>query len=343
MKYFTKILLLLCLGINLASCQYDNTSDSDPDVSNVKISLHIKRIDKELFACQNPDAILRLLQQYPDACSQYFNKPATDFPALAQELYALVSSPALKAFYAQSQQPDFFGNNILEQDFTNAFQHIKYYYPQFKEPTIYVFFTGFYGLGKTSSPELQVHKDAILLGLDFFMGKKGKYVPDVYEYQLQKMYPQTLVPQVMLQLSSLFNQYTATDKTLLAEMIWYGKSYVFAQTMMPAKADSVFIGYTSKQLDDTYDNQSVIWAHFIDEKLLYNTQDPIKAKYVGERPSTPEIATACPGSIGRWLGYRIVSKYFYEDEKLSIQDLMKNPNAQQIFEASGYKGLPDED
>lgn len=341
MKYFTKILLLLCLWITLASCQHENTSD--PDVSNVKISLRIKRIDKELFACQSQAAVLALLQKYPDACSQYFNKPATEFPALAQALFGMVSNPALKAFYAQSQQPEFFGNQLLENDFTEAFQHIKHYYPSFKEPTIYVFFTGFYGLGTLPAPELQVHKDAILLGLDYFMGKKGKYVPDVYSYQLEKMYPQTIVPQTVLQLSLPFNQYNTADKTLLGDMIWYGKSYVFAQTMMPSKADSVFIRYTGKQLDDAYDNQSVIWAHFIDAKLLYNTQDPVKGRYIGERPSTPEIASACPGEIGRWLGYRIVSKYFYEDEKLTIQDLMKNPNAQQIFEASGYKGLPDEE
>jgi hypothetical protein len=93
----------------------------------------------------------------------------------------------------------------------------------------------------------------------------------------------------------------------------------------------------------SYEFQKNIWAHFIDNQLLYNTQDPIKAKYVGERPTTPEIGKNCPGSIGRWLGWRIVGKYFDENEKMQITELMKMTDAQKIFEASKYKGLPDEE
>jgi hypothetical protein len=72
-------------------------------------------------------------------------------------------------------------------------------------------------------------------------------------------------------------------------MVWYGKSYVFGKVMMPSKADSVFLGYSNEQLNATYANQEVVWAYFIDNKLLYSTQDPAKGKYIGERPSTPEI------------------------------------------------------
>jgi hypothetical protein len=179
--------------------------------------------------------------------------------------------------------------------------------------------------------------------LDYFMGKKGKYLPEVYDYQLRKAMPEALVPQAVLLLSQRFNATNPKDKSLLTDMVWYGKSYVFGHTMMPEKADSLFIGYTSDQLSGSYENQESIWAHFIDNQLLYNNQDPVKAKYVGERPTTPEIGKSCPGSIGRWLGWRIVGKYFDENENLKIQELMKMTDAQKIFEASKYKGLADEE
>lgn len=341
MKIITKIGFLLLISVFVWSCKQEEASD--PDVSNVQVQVNIQRLDQELFACKTKNDLLAFLQKNQSFVNTYFQAPPEAFESLAQKLLVLVTNPNLRAFYEQSQQADFYGNQVLETDFKEAFQHLKYYYPSFKEPKIYTIFTGFLGQGALPNPELQVSDSTIIIGLDYFMGKKGKYLPDVYDYQIKKVSPQAIVPQAILQLSSRYNATNPQDKSLLAEMIWYGKSYVFGKTMLPSKSDSLFLGYTGEQLAATYDNQSVVWAYFIDNKLLYSTQDPVKGKYIGERPSTPEIGAACPGGIGRWLGFRIVSKYYYEDEKLTIQDLMKNPDAQKVFEASKYKGLPDDE
>ncbi|MDI9869920.1 gliding motility lipoprotein GldB [Flectobacillus roseus] len=341
MKIFAKIGLLFLVSVCLWAC--NNNTDGEPDVSNVKVDVKIQYLDKELFACKTEQDVLVFLQKYTEFASQYFNTTPASFPVLANKLFAQISSPALQEFYQQSQEKAFFGNQNLENDFKEAFQHIKYYYPDFKEPKIYTIFTGFFGQGTILNPELRVSDSTIIVGIDYFMGEKGKYLPDIYDYQIKKISPAVVVPQAILQLSSRYNTSNPQDRTLLAEMVWYGKSYVFGKVMMPSKADSVFLGYSNEQLNATYANQEVVWAYFIDNKLLYSTQDPAKGKYIGERPSTPEIGPACPGGIGRWIGFRIVSKYYYDDEKLTIQDLMKEPDAQRIFEASKYKGLPDEE
>lgn len=342
MRNFLKICIAFFSTIILFSCSNQEES-GDPDVSNVPVTISIQRIDKELFACKTVEEVLNLLLKHKKISEAYFQKPIGEFPALAQELFGLITNKGLQAFYQQAQEPAFFGDNKLETDFKEAFQHLKYYYPDFKEPKIYTVFTGFWGQGTLGNREVMVSDSAIIIGLDYFMGKKAKFLPDVYDYQLQKTYPESVVAQCILLLSQRYNATNPADKTLLAEMIWYGKGYTFGKVMMPSKADSTFLGYTDRQVSESYDNQASIWAHFIDEKLLYTIQDPVKAKYVGDRPSTPEIGPACPGSIGRWLGFRIVSKYYYDDEKLTIQELMKNPDAQKIFEASKYKGLPDEE
>lgn len=343
MKYL-KCNLLFFLTFLLFSCtqKEDKQTSSDPDFNNVKVKVNIQHLGKEMFACQNKEELLEFFDKHPTFISDYFQISSAGFDELSDQLLPLIQNQGLRDFYKQSQEPAFFGGQTLENEFRTAFQHIKYYYPAFKEPKIYTIFSGFFGQGYLKTPELTVSDSVIYIGLDYFMGRKGKYLPNVYDYQLRKTIPEALVPQAILLLSQRYNA-TSKEKSLLADMVWYGKSYVFAHTMMPEKADSLLIGYTTQQIDESYGFQKNIWAHFIDNQLLYNTQDPIKAKYVGERPTTPEIGKNCPGSIGRWLGWRIVGKYFDENEKLTIQELMKMTDAQKIFEASKYKGLPDEE
>jgi hypothetical protein len=107
--------------------------------------------------------------------------------------------------------------------------------------------------------------------------------------------------------------------------------------MMPSKHDSLIIGYTGEQLAESDTNRNVIWAHFIEKKLLYETSHFVKIKYVDERPYTAEIGSKAPGAIGRWLGWEIVKAYMQE-EKPALPDLMKNQDAQRIFMQSKYKG-----
>ena len=337
------IFFSLLLFISACTSKEDKQTASDPDFNNVKVIVNIQRLDKEMFACQSKSELSTFFNKYPTFISNYFQVSSTEFDKLAEQILPLVRNQGLRDFYKQSQESAFFGGQTLENEFRTAFQHIKYYYPTFKEPKIYTIFSGFFGQGNLKTPELTVSDSTIYIGLDYFMGRKGKYLPDVYDYQLRKTIPEAVVPQTILLLSQRFNETSPKDKTLLSDMVWYGKSYVFAHTMMPEKADSLLIGYTTQQIDESYEFQKNIWAHFIDNQLLYSTQDPVKSKYIGERPTTPEIGKNCPGSIGRWLGWRIVGKYFDENENLNIQDLMKQTDAQKIFEASKYKGLPDED
>ena len=344
MKYLNfNLLFLLILFAFACTPKEDKQTTSEPDFNNVKVTVNIQHLDKEMFACQNKEELLEFFDKYPTFISDYFQVSSAGFDELSDQLLPLIQNQGLQDFYKQSQEPAFFGGQTLENEFRSAFQHIKYYYPTFKEPKIYTIFSGFFGQGYLKTPELTVSDSAIYIGLDYFMGRKGKYLPNVYDYQLRKTIPEALVPQAILMISQKFNATNPQDKSLLTDMVWYGKSYVFAHTMMPEKADSLLIGYTTQQVDESYTFQKNIWAHFIDNQLLYNTQEPIKAKYVGERPTTPEIGKNCPGSIGRWLGWRIVGKYFDENEKLTIQELMKMTDAQKIFEVSKYKGLPDEE
>jgi hypothetical protein len=138
--------------------------------------------------------------------------------------------------------------------------------------------------------------------------------------------------------SSQYNRHNSADKTLLTDMVFYGKSFAFTKKMVPFLADSVLLGISQDKLEETEISQEMVWGHFIDQKLLFENSEFIKAKYLDERPSTAEISPDCPGMIAKWLGWKIVTKYEENNETIPFKTLMENTNSQQIFEQSKYKG-----
>ncbi|NDE62490.1 MAG: gliding motility lipoprotein GldB, partial [Cyclobacteriaceae bacterium] len=95
-------------------------------------------------------------------------------------------------------------------------------------------------------------------------------------------------------------------------------------------------GYTPEQLASCWDNEDLIWTHFIENELLFATNPFEIRKYTGEAPFTDAISTDAPGRLGRWVGWNIVEQY-QEKEGLSLVELMAESNAEKIFRDSGYR------
>ena len=299
-------------------------------------------MDRLFAEAKNVQTIDSLLKKHPEITVGYFQCPPEKIPFLAKDLFSLFQNPDLHKFYLQSQEANFYGGDRLQKELTAAFQRIFDEFPKTKTPKIRTVFSGFGGLSAEFSAQNMVVTDSmIIIGLDFFMGKKGLYMPpNVYDYQIRKLEPAALVGQVVLQYSAFFNQQNPEDHTLLSDMIWYGKSYAFTKRVLPNVADTLLFGYTTQELAESNVFQGEVWEHFIDNSLLFKKDEVTKTKYVGERPKTPEIGPACPGSIGRWLGWVIVNQYMAQNPNINLPKLMANQEANKLFLASGYRGKP---
>lgn len=324
MRIWTALSGLFCLTI-LASCTKNE-------------EIRLDRFDQRLFASRSSDSIRHLLNQDPTLAQLYFNaNGAGNDTALVQELSNRVANPSLNEFYQQTQA-EFGDLGDLKTQLSDAFAAIKKAFPDFKSPRVATVVSGFLG------PDLVISDSLIVIGLDYFAGPKAKYRPKGPEYPgyiLRRYQKDYIVPAIIFAISDKYNATNRADQTLLADMVYYGKGYAFTKTMLPNVADSLVIGYTDKQLAQTFNAQDLVWGHFIDNQLLYQTNPAVKQRYLNERPFTAEIGQACPGAIGRWVGWQIVAHYQKEHTNVSIADLMRNADARQIFEQSRYKGQPD--
>jgi len=298
----------------------------------------IQRLDQELFQPRNAKDIRRWLDDHRDVARLYFG--TTQFgndTALVNELVHRVNDKELNVLYQQTIA-EFGTLGDVAGPLSEAFGAIQKNYPDFRPPRVAAMVTGFLG------PDLVVTDSLIVIGLDWFAGPKAKYRPTgeaFPAYILRRYQKEYVAPAIILNISNRFNATDRNDQTLLADMVYYGKGFVFTKTVMPDTPDSLIIGYSDEQLTDTYAAQDLVWAHVIDKQLLYETNPRIKERYLGERPFTAEIGPKAPGSIGRWLGWRIVGR-FNDRQNPSLPELMKNTNARALFEQSGYKGQPDE-
>ena len=295
----------------------------------------VVRLDQQLFSQKSPEGVRAWLNQNPTIAQLYFNaNEAGNDTSTVRQLTNRINNPALNQFNVQIQSQ--FGDLAdLRKQLSEAFTNIKKAFPDFRSPKIVTVVTGFMG------PDLVVTDSLVVIGLDYFVGANAKFLPpkdEFPQYILRRYDKDHLASAIIFAISDKYNATNRTDQTLLADMIYYGKGYVFTKTMLPEAADSLVIGYTDKQLTQTFNAQDIVWAHFIDNQLLYQTNPAIKQRYLNERPYTAEIGQGCPGAIARWLGWRIVGRYRDEHSNVSITDLMRNSDAQQIFEQSGYKG-----
>jgi len=334
MKYRILGFFLLVSSCFYACQKSESTTDaSDVDVSAIKVNVAIERLEEPLMQLKNKEEIRSFLEKHRTFVETFYQTSADD-QGLIERLDLLIHHPAIGELYQQTQQT--FGNlDDLKKEFEVAFKHIKYHYPDFKEPKIITTFAGL-------DNELVVNDSLIIIPLESFIGPKAKYRPQHPNYMLRRYAKPYIVPTVVTLLSRKYNKIDLNDRSLLADMVFYGKSFEFTRAVIPNIPDSLVIAYADSNLVKSWNGQGYVWAHFIDNKLLYETNDRIKDKYIGERPNVIEIGSDCPGRIGQWLGWRIVSRYRTENPSITLVDLMKNADARQIFEQSKYRGQTDE-
>ncbi len=323
--------IIISIGLVINACSSAEECIEAPDISQISMDVKVERLEKELFSAESESEIKNLLEQHPVVTQRFLmnNNQAAEDSALVSWLFELINNPHIDTLYNDSQAV--FGDlESLTNEFEKAFQYLKYYYPSFEPPAINTLITGM-------SSDLYVSDSLIVIGLDLFQGADAQYRPQVYNYMLRRYQPDYIVPNCLLFLSSKWNATDPTDESMLAEMIYYGKSYHLAKQLMPCTADSVLMGYSSEDMELLAEGEETIWKYFIDNQLLYETSHLEKERYLNERPATVEIHNDVPGRIGRWVGWQIIRSFEKNNPEVTLQELMKMKDAEEIFRRAKYR------
>ncbi len=323
---FCWLLLVGCGGTKEEKCAFV------PETSSIKLGLAFESLEDSLPSIQNKAQLVHFLTRHPEIRDVFFNRAS--YPsdsAFINELYKRFTNPHIDTLLMETHRV--FGNGTeLKNQFINAYTNLKYYYPDFQPPKILTVITGL-------ESDLFVSDSLVIIGLDYFLGDSATYRPNMYEYMLSRYTKDFVVPSALLLtgIDGRFNKINPDDKTVLADMIAYGKAYQFTKLMVPCTPDSILLGYTMAETEGSLQYENLIWSRLVEDQVLYATSHLVKQKYISERPKTVEVGEQCPGRIGTWVGWQIVKKFMQTHPDIVLSQLMEMQNASQLFKESGYK------
>ena len=324
-RYMLRVLLVL-LVLFIGGCDEQECRNS---VDPVFVDLEVQRIDQQLFQSKSSAEIASLLTDHENFAKLFLD--ADEYPSnqiLADRIYQLIQNPAIDTLYQESVAA-FSDIDVIVDQIGDALGRLKVYYPSTPSPVIQTAVTGLY-------KDLVITNEQVIIGMDFFIGENASYPPQqIPDYILKRYDTDHLPANIMQFISSQYIQ-QASGETMLAEMIDHGKSYYLLSQLLPCTPEHILMGYTTEEWKDSFENDGIIWANFIENELLYETNHQMKQKFLGERPNVYEIGEKCPGRIGRWLGWQIVKSYARETG-VGIQELMAEKDANKVLRLSEYK------
>lgn len=322
-----KVLVFSIISLVLFSCQ-EERCDSFPDISRIDLELDFEDLASEIHAIESQAALKSFFAQNPVVKDDFFQAASYKTEdELLSETMKLLQNPYIDTLYQEVAR--IFNTEALRIELEEAFKRIKYFYPDFEAPKVRTVYSGF-------GNDITYTDSLLVIGLDYYLGEEATFRPDEHEYVKVRLTPDHLVPHLIQFTSNRFNNTNIEDRTILDEMVFYGKALHFVKKMLPCTPDSLVIGYKADQLLNAQVSEQFLWAFFVENALLYDKKPLNIAKYIEERPGVPEIDRICPGRIGQWLGWRIVAKY-EEETGMEFQELMIKTDSREVLMQSKYR------
>jgi len=314
----TKRFILFALILVLSSC--NDKSKVEKAVENIPIEMKVERFDKAFFETK-PQDLPALKQKYP----LFFPKGNDDSVWIEK-----MQNPQWRELYAEVEKkfPDF---DPEKEKIEALYKHIKYYFPETKTPKIITV------ISEMDYQNKVIDADSLLIiSLELYLGKNHKFY-EFPEYLKQNFEPAQIMPDIV---SAFAAKKIAlpTEHTLLSQMIYYGKELYLKDILLPEASDADKMGYTAQQIAWSEENESYMWRFFIENKLLYDSDQKLIPRFINPAPFSKfylEIDNETPGRTGVWLGWQIV-RSFMQNNDVTVQQMLKM-DARELFEKSKYK------
>jgi gliding motility-associated lipoprotein GldB len=314
------ILLLLLILPLVFSCKTENQLEQDIAKQNIDIS--VERFDM-LFAKATDTSLPQLKATYPFMFSKKY--PDSFWIESMQDTLQI-------ELFKESQKifPNF---ETQEHDIESLFNHLSYYFPEFKTPRV-ITATSFVDYRN----KVIITDTIALISIDTYLGSEHPFYEGIQKYIRQNLTKE----QIVVDLSTAYADryiFPKDKKTLLDEMVYYGKQLYFKDVMIPFITEAARISYTPEQLEWALANENYIWRYFVEHELLYSTDSKLPNRFINPAPfskfNLAEIDNDSPGRLGQYIGWQIVRAYMKNND-VSLKDMLVAA-PQEIFNNSKFK------
>lgn len=314
-----KIYCIFFLVIIAFSCKKEDQIESE--IAKVEVDFLVERFDRA-FA----EAIPKDLNQLKETFPFLFSKHVPDSVFIAR------MTDTLQNELLDQVDKKFNNFSDIENDITRLFQHLKYYDVTFSEPRVVTLTNDVKYRDKVI-----VTDTIVLIPLDNYLGEDHEYYMNIPRYITQNMKPSQIVSNLASEYAKRYT-FQSQKKTLLDDMIYFGKQLYFKDKMIPFMSDEEKIGYTTSQLEFAKANEAQIWTNFIENEYLYSTDSSLPGRFIADAPFSKfylQLDRESPGRLGQYIGWQIVRAYMNNND-ITFLEMMKK-DAVEIFNKSNYK------
>jgi len=339
MQKYIKILLALLITVSFYSCNKKGKYHINTKHIDIKpVILERFDVGQALMTKENYEQDLEKLRlQYPIIFEFYIEKVA-ESGRVADKRYIEGMRKFFFDKYTQELYQDVYKkyNDLkwLEEDLTDAFKHLHYYFPDTTLPQVGTIISSFFGSCAT-------YDNHISISLDMYLGKDYKYYPDFFPtYKYTYFTEDYIVSDVMkVWYMKMFPESEYAGNSLLSKMIYRGKMLFFLDIMLPDVHDSIKINYSKDQLKWCNKHEGNIWNQFIENNILHNTEALKISRYIDDAPFTNAYGfpTESPPRLGEWVGWQIVRSYMDKKSGKELIELFFEKDDQNVLNTSGYK------
>ena len=317
MKYILGIFLTLLL---VASCKKDKSPEAE--IAKLNTDISIERFD-ERFAKVTPKTLPDLKNEYPFMFSKTF-KDSFWLAKIKDTLQIQLFKEVDKTF-----------SNIknTEAEIESLFNHLKYYFSEFNPPRI---------ITTTNDVDyrdrLIVTDTITVIALDSYLGSEHEFYGNIANYIKTNFTKDQIVVDLAHEYARKYT-YHPGRKTLLDEMIYFGKLLYFKDMMLPLKKEAERIGYSENELNWAIANESYIWRYFVSRELLFSTDSKLPSRFINPAPFSKfyieDVDADSPGRLGQYIGWQIVRAYMDQNDVSLKEMLIKS--TEEIFNNTKFK------
>ncbi|OYU96779.1 MAG: hypothetical protein CFE21_00390 [Bacteroidetes bacterium B1(2017)] len=303
--------------------------------------VRLLRFEQDLFdtkTVSQPDHFYKLQKKY----GYYYDSYCKDVLNISEEESAEAFQPSMSKFVSipsilqlKHEVDSVFPNTTqIEQELSEAMAIYIKEFPDKKVPTFITYLSEFTIANTT-------YDSIIGIGLDFYLGSNYPLYPalEFPEFMVAKLRREYLIANTIKAMAIGRYEQQLKDKRFLAMMLFEGKVRYFMKQLLPTTPDSLIFGYSAKQVQWAKENEAMIWAHLVENKLLFNADPSTYMRYFNDGPFT--IASGVPQesspAIGIYAGYKIIENYMKENSSVSLKELMGNGNWDELLKESKYK------
>lgn len=315
-----KLLGILSFIFITISCK-DNTLEVN--VSNIDVSFRITRFEKQFYDA-NPDQLKALGQKYP-----FFMNPNVP------DSVWLKKQQAESETYLYKRVMEIYTDDALVSELEDLFKHVKYYYPEFEAPEVFTYVSNM----DYQKPVI-IADGKCFIALDCYLGKEEEAYGGIPEYWHEWMQSEYISRDVAEVLAREVVAKNTSDNSLINHMVYEGKIRQMMQAFLPQVSKQVIMGYSEADWTWCEENEEEMWRFFVENQLLYNTDNRNLPRFIDKAPFSKFYTTAdneSPGRVGIWFGWKMVRSYVQYHNKEILPDIMRNTDSQSLFLASKYK------